>query len=445
MDFRQTIENYDIYKRNKITFWLLFTLKSPLSHIGSVVGNTANLNTIGSIDPEGNSCEPFVYSGNAIRGNILRRVGIKNALTTLGIKVDPNTHATLFSGGRIDGATANDMDLDTKIRKLMPWLSVIGTAKPSKVFGSGTAQMINGRIKIGNAYLICYETARKIPSRFLPLRAAKAINTIVEAERAFEKQRFPEPHTDLYIDGNYQQQQMIERAYKQLEALRLEQNEALRNELKSWFEYMTTQQKVRQDSLKDANLVSCLIGTDKQLASAQEEKAAKPIVETPLATNDSLFAEDLFGNVAQAEKKTKAKPAPKVEKKTEAKDEVEKKKSDQMIMNDRLIRDGAQLLSRWDFEGTSVEEGYIYDCLHEFSKSPYLGGKSNTGCGLVDLEIFFNDHNTKESGRLFCASNQLIETTERFNQQHHRYKEFLGEYSGYLDENSSEIKGFLGA
>jgi hypothetical protein len=471
MDFKQVVENYDIYKRNKITYHVLFTLKAPLSHIGSVVGNVANLNTIGSLDPEGNACDPFIYSGNALRGKILRRIGIKSALENkLGIRIDPNTHATMFSGGRIDGPTANDMDLDTKIRKLMPWLSVVGTAKPSKVFGSSTAQMIDGRIKVGNAYLICYESARKIHPRFLSIRATKAIKTIVEAERSFADKRFPTPHKDAYIDGSYQEQQVIERAFESLETLKVEQNEILRDELKSWYEFITTQQKVRQDSLKDTNLVNSLFDVNRQLKENNiTQPPAKSESEPPKAAfsePDSFFAQsessinkitnsveyDLFGNVIEKEEKKKEekKDTAKKEKvspprkEKESEKEPEKRKSDQMIMRDRLIRDGVQMVSRWDFEGTEIEEGYIYDAINEFSKTPYLGGKGNTGNGLVDIEIFFNDHRTKEGGRLFSAKNQLIETTERFEINHKRYNEYLEQYAGYLAESSSEIKGFLG-
>lgn len=59
------------------------------------------------------------------------------------------THHTMFAGGQIDGSTASDMELDKKIRCFMPWLSVLGTAKPIGVFGTKEAQMVAGRINVG--------------------------------------------------------------------------------------------------------------------------------------------------------------------------------------------------------------------------------------------------------------------------------------------------------
>ena len=129
------ITEYDIYKRNRLTLHCVFTLISPLSHIGEVSGNVSNLKTIKLLDLENTPRSCFVYSGNALRNGILRRVGTASALSDLGLFVNPDTHHTMFAGGRIDGSTACDMELDKKIRQLLPWLSVLGAAKPVNVFG----------------------------------------------------------------------------------------------------------------------------------------------------------------------------------------------------------------------------------------------------------------------------------------------------------------------
>jgi hypothetical protein len=118
-------ENYDIYNKNQVTLHLLITLQTPLSHIGEVTGNVSNLKTLKLIDLTSQSRQCFVYSGNALRNGLLRRKGVASALDRLGLKVNPDTHHTMFAGGRIDGSTASDMELDKKVRQLLPWLSVL--------------------------------------------------------------------------------------------------------------------------------------------------------------------------------------------------------------------------------------------------------------------------------------------------------------------------------
>ena len=136
------------------------------------------------MDLAGNPRDCFVYSGNALRNGILRRVGIAKVLNECDLKVSPDAHHTLFAGGRIDGSTANDMELDRRIRQFMPWLSVLGTAKPVGVFGSKNAQMIQGRINVGSAYLVCYESAEIIYSAMpglLPQQVISRLKQLLEA------------------------------------------------------------------------------------------------------------------------------------------------------------------------------------------------------------------------------------------------------------------------
>ena len=46
----------------------VFTLLSPLSHIGESIGPNSYLATQDMLDANGNPIEVFVYSGNALRG-----------------------------------------------------------------------------------------------------------------------------------------------------------------------------------------------------------------------------------------------------------------------------------------------------------------------------------------------------------------------------------------
>lgn len=237
-------ENYDINNRERVTLFCVFTLQSPLSHIGEVTGNVSNLKTIKLLDIEGNSRQCFVYSGNAIRNGILRRVGVSSSLTDLGLNVNPDVHHTMFAGGRIDGSTASDMELDKKIRQLMPWLSVLGTAKPTKVFGSKDAQMVQGRINVGAGYLVCYESASLIYQQLpgiLPHEAIAPIKSILDARP--ESDPF-KPASDAAVAN-----------YKQALAQNLP---VLRKVLRTWSEYLTIDQTTRRDSILDPNLINFL-------------------------------------------------------------------------------------------------------------------------------------------------------------------------------------------
>jgi hypothetical protein len=125
--------------------------------------------------------------------------------------------------------------------------------------------------------------------------------------------------------------------------------------------------------------------------------------------------------------------------------EDKKKKSDQMIASDRLIMGGAKLYSRWDFDGTNIEEGFIYDALLEFAKCPYLGGKGNRGNGLVSMEAWYNTKD--EQGHLLSVGGSSEVVGDRVTAKLKDYREYLDEYRGFLAEakESPAIRELLGA
>lgn len=377
-------KNYDIHDRSRITLHCQITLKSPLSHIGEVAGNVSNLKTAKLLDLEGNPRNCFVYSGNALRNGILRRLGTAAALESLGLEVNPDVHHTLFAGGRIDGSTANDMDLDTRIRQLMPWLSVLGTAKPAGVFGVKAAQMIQGRIAVGSAYLVCYESAELIYREFpgiLPVDAAGRLGQYLEAKAQVSSNPF-DPPTDEQIGA-------LNRAKSQ-------ELPYLRKTLKTWTEYMTIDQTTRRDSTHDPSLRKFLPGGESQA--------------------------QLLGDA----------PKP------------EKAKSDQMIASDRLIMAGAKLYSRWDLNTTAVETGWVVDTLLKFAESPYLGGKSNRGNGLVTLDFWYQQGG--ERGHFLSVATGQQELSAPAQAAHAAYQDYLSAYQGFLfeaQENSEAIRGLL--
>ena len=381
-------KDYDIYDRERITLHGIITLQSPLSHIGEVSGNVSNLKTLKLLDLEGNPRSVFTYSGNALRNGILRRRGTSAALDELGLQVNPDTHHTLFAGGRIDAGTASNMELDKKIRQLMPWLSVLGTAKPSGVFGSKDAQMVQGRINVGSAYLICYESAPYIGEQFpgaLPPESLEGVSAILNSKRSISSDPFCLPTSD----------QLQEYQQKKTEYLPL-----LRKVLRSWTEYVVVDQTTRRDSTHDPDL-------KRFLPSNQEQS------QLSLLNGDS-----------------KQKP-------------VKEKKSDQMIANDRLIMAGSKLYSRWDLHTTSVETGWIVDTLLRFSESPYLGGKGNRGNGLCKMDLWYQRGDDR--GHFLSVATGKNTLSAEAQDSHDVYRNYVESYRSFLAEasDSQDLRGLL--
>lgn len=364
--------SYNPYlNRNKITFYLVINLLSPLSHIGEAIGNQSNLRVEKIKDLENNIAEVFVYSGNALRGKILRRIGSSSFLDS--ISVNPALHQTIFAGGYIDGSTGNDLELDRKIRSLLPGLSLLGTAKPTGLFGSKESQMMPGRINVGGAYLVCLETAGYIYNTLpaaIPHNCIEAVSEIVEAKKALENARVECWLNNANIaacPANY------ENAISKWMPF-LEQT------LKPYTQHLTYRQQTRQDSLKDTELAKYL--------------------EIPTQEGQgSLFDID-----------------------TKKKDKKETK-SQQMIMGDWLLQKGSTLLSRWDANITSIEEGFIANALQQFSLAPYLGGKGNTGCGLVSVDVYYQTNG--KTGKYLSIGEGRSVLSDRANESINTLAEFV--------------------
>lgn len=372
--------DYDVFNREKLTLHCVITTQTPLSHIGEVSGNVSNLKTLKLLDFDGNPRSIFTYSGNALRNGILRRIGVAAALTELGLQVNPDTHHTMFAGGRIDAGTASDMELDKKIRVLMPWLSVLGTAKPAKVFGSKDAQMVQGRINVGSAYLMCYESAEyiynQIPSA-LPPRVQPIIEQLLQAKNKLS--------SDPFVPTKLEDADFWESSKSKYIPL-------LQKHLKTWTEYLTIDQTTRRDSTLDPNLLKFL------------------------------------PSEAQAQLKGDGT--------------TKEKKSDQMIASDRLIMPGAKLYSRWDLNCTQVEQGWIFDTLLKFAESPYIGGKGNRGNGRISLNFWFSS--TTERGLLWSSESGLESKKfelahAKYREYINQYQQFLSEA-----KTSTELRSLLG-
>ncbi|MCK9183080.1 MAG: hypothetical protein M0P13_09425 [Fibrobacteraceae bacterium] len=132
----------------------VFTLLSPLSHIGESESTTSFLNTI-RIMSQGKPVDCFAYNGNALRG-MLRDHGASYMLDHLGnIGVPKKTFDLLFSGGAIGGTQSADIDQARAVRSALPFVSL---------FGGGIGnQILEGKMTQTFAYPVCAETIGIIP------------------------------------------------------------------------------------------------------------------------------------------------------------------------------------------------------------------------------------------------------------------------------------------
>lgn len=127
----------------------LFTLRSPLSHIGESISTTSYLVQEPVIQPDGSIVDVFCYSGNAWRGQ-LRDLAAEYMLDRLGDAAVPlDVFHLLFSGGRIGGEMTVDVERARLWRRSIPLVAL---------FGGGVGnQILAGKMRVSNAYPICQE------------------------------------------------------------------------------------------------------------------------------------------------------------------------------------------------------------------------------------------------------------------------------------------------
>lgn len=404
----ETFDHYNPFDdRYHIIFHLLYTLDEPLSHKGDSTGNQGNLKTKLVPTLDGTPAPVFEYSANAGRnGYTGRRSVMKSFLDRVGFVVDQNHHRAFYCGGNIDGGTGNDMERESKIRRYIPPASLWGWAMPRGSFGGTDAGMMEGRLSWGAAHLLCYENAEYFYKEFpgiLPHAVRDKIQLILEAKDrlygdAILRSLRGEPITNAEDEAVYQAAQREWLPY-------------LQEEMKSYVDLITFEQKIRFDSVNDPELARHLITADQP---ALDGKPGKPI------------------------KKKKG----------------EKKDSAQMISGSWLIQRGAQLYSkvRSRHPITNIEEGALIDAWLEWSRSPYLGGMGSSGCGRASLQVYYQteDGNAdlyldissgtqKLSDRAETAVNKYHEFLKGARDNFSRYQEFIGGAKG-----SDELRQLVG-
>jgi len=360
---------YDPSDRQRVGFHVVIRLLQPLSHISEAVGNQTNLRTTKLLDLEGEQTEVFALSGNSLRNRILRRCGLDDFLEQVGVQVSPILHHTLFCGGAIDGGTGSDLELDRRIRQLLPGLSLLGTAKPKGVFASNNAQMVPGRICVGDAVLVCAESAEYVYRQFPPVLPDKAIAPLSRLVQAREHAYRQRANQWLGLDSAPINTELQDDDLRVLEEV-----------LPRATEWLTWQHKIRQDSLKDPNL-------------------ARHLSDVPLldGTTDTKAA-----------------------------------KSQQMLMGNWFVQAGATLYSYWSADITRVEEGFIAAALAKFSTAPYLGGQIGAGCGLCTMDIWYQSENDRGAFMQISPSAQMFsdraqESYTKYRDYLQEYRQFLAD------------------
>lgn len=391
-----SIAEYNPYEnRRKIRFHVVFNLLQPLSHISETTGNESLLKTTQMIGLDGRSVHVPIYSGNAQRnGSMGRRTSIGSFLDALQISVNKSTHQTLYSGGYIEGSTINDFDIEERIRKTLPNLSVLGGAIPPETLGmpKGKSQMLEGRINIGDAFLVCYES---IPYLFeqchavLPWEAMDAIAKLMESRKKFIDLRYSTRETTK-----------IQKGYDSLKLVEAECLPIIRHHCKPASAFWEYRESVRVPSFKQSELHRHLAGENKGLLKGDASKKPK------------------------------------------------KEAGRQMISGAWVIQRGAQLYAHWCARGqgiTPLEEGALVNTLLEFSKQPYLGGKANTGCGLTSVSIRYEAD--EESGNYLDLSQDQQVLSDRAAECNERYQEMIRVYQSHVAElkagESSESRDAL--
>jgi len=131
--------------------------------------------------------------------------------------------------------------------------------------------------------------------------------------------------------------------------------------------------------------------------------------------------------------------------------EVKQKKKEkdapqQMRYTVEMLAAGAVLYQRIDLvDMNDLELGAFVSALAEFSKHPYIGGKSGTGHGLCDIEYTWRPAGTNQNPEKFMAIGpDVLWLSEPAKQAQQTYDQFLlNLYNQYLEEKIPELKQLL--
>lgn len=324
----------------------LFTLRSPLSHIGESISTVSYLVQEPILQPDGDLQEVFCYSGNAWRGH-LRDLSATYMLEALGSpRLGVDTFHLLFSGGRIGGDQVVDVARARAWRQAIPMLAL---------FGGGVGnQLLPGKLRVSNAYPLCAEALPAIPPQHRDTAATRSYRGMT-FEKSFSRK-----------------------------------DDAKDDRVRGYLAEATPrgQQTLLGDGMSDAS-------------PKKKGAGVKPVADGA---------------------------------------------ADQMRMTVELVAAGVQLATEIDLlDASEVELGALVAALHLFSRSPYIGGQSNRGHGLVSLTYEILDLDTGEVQPLLAIDGGPALLAPRAAAAKRTYDTYLREqYDALLAAQGSEIKALLG-
>jgi hypothetical protein len=133
-------------------------------------------------------------------------------------------------------------------------------------------------------------------------------------------------------------------------------------------------------------------------------------------------------------------------------DTVEKKKKkkedppQQMRYTVEMLAAGSVLYQRIDIcDMTDLELGAFVSALVEFSKRPYIGGKSSIGCGLCDIEYIWRPAGAKEPvGKFLQVGTDCLWLSKPAEEAKDKYDDHLVQiYNQYLENQADELTKLL--
>lgn len=118
----------------------------------------------------------------------------------------------------------------------------------------------------------------------------------------------------------------------------------------------------------------------------------------------------------------------------------------QMRYTVEMLAAGAVMYQRIDLcDLTDIELGAFVSALAEFNKNPYIGGKSGTGHGLVNIEYTWQYAGEPENqGKFIEVGSDVLWLSDTAEQAKQRYDQFLLElYDKYLESKAPELQQLL--
>jgi len=118
----------------------------------------------------------------------------------------------------------------------------------------------------------------------------------------------------------------------------------------------------------------------------------------------------------------------------------------QMRATVEMMVAGTRLYQRIDLcDLTELELGAWVSAWHEFSRKPYIGGKSGTGYGLVELKFTYREPYGENIGIFLAVNEGRCELSPPAAEAKEKYDAFLLDlYNAYLEDKAGELKQLLG-